>query len=301
MTNPGLQRYAWLSVMAAVMTILLKSWAWQLTGSVSLLSDALESFVNLAGAGMTLWMLTIAARPEDEGHPHGHGKAEYFASLFEGVLILLAALIIAHAAIGRLWRPLPLTRIDTGVVLSLLATLINFGVARVLLVAGTRHRSIALTADAHHLMTDVWTTLGVAAGLVAVFMTGWLWVDTLMAVLVAAHIAWVGMQLLRRSFAGLMDTALSPEDCERIERALTPFRASGIAFHAMRTREAGRRVFVSLHVLVPGDWTVQAGHDKIEEIEAAIRGLFPQVNVLTHMEPADDPVSDRDRMLDRPD
>ncbi|MDR2636995.1 MAG: cation diffusion facilitator family transporter [Zoogloeaceae bacterium] len=294
-----LKPYAWLSIAAAVVTIALKTWAWRLTGSVGLLSDALESLVNLAGAAMTLWMLTIAAQPEDEKHAFGHGKAEYFASGFEGFLILFAALSIAVAAVGRLFSPVPLASLGMGVSAAAAAALVNFAVARVLRRAGRRHHAIALTGEAEHLLTDVWTSVGVIAGVAAVRLTGWLWLDPLLALAVAGHIAWVGAALLYRSASGLMDSALPPRERERIEAALAPYRAQGLQFHALRTREAGMRAFVSLHVLVPGAWTVQRGHDQVEEIEAAIRRALPRAHVTTHLEPLEDPLSQEDLGLDR--
>ncbi len=300
MIPPSLVRYAWLSIAAALATILLKGCAWWLTGSVGLLSDALESFVNLAGALMALAMLTIAARPADDSHAYGHGKAEYFSSGFEGLLILFAALGIAVAAIGRLLEPRPLEQVGIGLLVSLLATAINLVTARILLAAGRAHRSITLEADAHHLMSDVWTSAGVVAGVGAVALTGWLWLDPLLALLVAGHIVWTGWRLLHRSADGLMDGALPAAQHAEVIAVLERYRAGGIDFHALRTRQSGSRSFVSVHVLVPGAWTVQAAHELAERLEEDIRTALPHASVFTHLEPIEDPVSHADIPLDRP-
>lgn len=298
--RPSLTRYAWLSIAAAIATILLKGVAWKLTGSVGLLSDAIESFVNLAGAIMALWMLTLAALPADNDHAHGHGKAEYFSSAFEGFLILLAAVSIAYAAFDRLMNPRPLEAVGIGLLVSVAASAINFSTARVLLGVGRKHNSITLEADAHHLMTDVWTSVGVIGGVVLVWITGALWLDPVIAMLVAANIVWTGWQLMRRSAAGLMDISLPAERLQDIEALLDGYRTQGMDFHALRTRQAGSRTFITLHVLVPGQLTVREGHDWAERIEADIRGALPHAHVTTHLEPIEDPVSMIDKELDRP-
>lgn len=295
----SLTRYAWLSIAAALATILLKGVAWWLTGSVGLLSDAIESLVNLAGASMALWMLTLAARPADASHAYGHGKAEYFSSAFEGGLILLAAASIAYTAVQRLIVPQALQEVGVGLLISAIASAINFAVARTLMRVGRRQNSITLEADAHHLMTDVWTSAGVIVGVVLVVITGWLWLDPAIALLVAGNIVLTGWRLMHRSAEGLMDAALPTEQVARIDACLTAFRAEGIDFHALRTRQAGSRNFVILHVLVPADWTVRQGHDCCERIEAAIRAALPMTHVTTHLEPLDDPVSMVDQGLDR--
>jgi cation diffusion facilitator family transporter len=299
MISSSLKRYAWLSIGAAITTIALKGIAWWLTGSVGLLSDALESLVNLAGAVMALSMLTVAAQPEDRTHAYGHGKAEYFSSGFEGLLILLAAIAIGVTAIERLLHPQPVEQLGIGLAVSIIASIVNFVTARILLVAGHKYRSITLEADAHHLMTDVWTSAGVIIGVGAVGLTGWLWLDPVLALLVAANIVWTGWQLLRRSADGLMDIALPPEQHDIVTRILDDYRLRGIDYHALRTRQAGARSFVEVHVLVPGAWTVQRGHDLLEELEASIRGALPHASVLTHLEPLEDPVSHDDIRLDR--
>ncbi len=300
MVHASLKRYAWLSIAAALATILLKSWAWWITGSVGLLSDALESFVNLAGAMMALAMLTVAALPEDDNHAHGHGKAEYFSSAFEGLLILIAAVGIAYAAIDRFLNPQPLEAVGIGLLISLVASVINLATSRTLMNVGKKYKSITLEADAHHLMTDVWTSVGVMLGVGLVWLTGWLWLDPVIALLVALNIVWTGWQLLQRSAGGLMDVSISDEELQTIENILSGYREQGLAFHALRTRQAGTRAFISFHLLVPGAWTVQRGHDWSERIEADIRQAIPYAHLTTHLEPKEDPVSLADQKLDRP-
>jgi len=299
MVTASLKRYAWLSIAAALATILLKGMAWWLTGSVGLLSDALESFVNLAGAMMALAMLSLAALPADDNHAHGHGKAEYFSSAFEGFLILLAAIGIAYAAIGRLLQPQPLESVGIGLAVSVIASIINLATARILMDVGRKANSITLEADAHHLMTDVWTSAGVIAGVGLVWATGWLWLDPVIALLVALNIVWTGWQLLQRSAAGLMDVSVPAADLEAIEAVLDRYRGQGLDFHALRTRQAGSRAFVSLHVLVPGAWSVQLAHDWSERIEADLRQAVSYAHVTTHLEPLEDPLSLADQDLDR--
>jgi cation diffusion facilitator family transporter len=296
---PRLVRFAWLSIGAAVVTIGLKLAAWRLTGSVGLLSDALESFVNLAAAAMMLVMITVAARPPDERHAFGYDKAEYFASGAEGALILLAAAAIGWAAARRLLHPQPLERAGLGLVISVLASAVNLGVARVLLAAGRRHHSIALEADGHHLMTDVWTSAGVVAGIGLVAATGWLPLDPLVALAVAVQIVWTGAKLVRRSWKGLLDAALPAAELQTLHAVLERHAAEEIRFHAVRTRQAGARRFVSMHVLVPGAWTVSRGHDLLERIEDEVRRAIPNANVSTHLEAIEDPASFEDQDLER--
>jgi cation diffusion facilitator family transporter len=299
MLPASLKRYAWLSIAAALATILLKGWAWWLTGSVGLLSDALESFVNLAGAMMALAMLTLAAMPADDNHAHGHGKAEYFSSAFEGFLILVAAVGIAYAAIDRLLNPQPLGALGIGLAVSVAASVINLATSRILMGVGRKYKSITLEADAHHLLTDVWTSVGVIAGVGLVWVTGWLWLDPVIALLVAMNIVWTGWQLLQRSAAGLMDVSIPQEELMAIEAVLDDYRQQGVAFHALRTRQAGSRAFITIHILVPGAWTIQQGHDWSERIEADIRQAVAYAHVTTHLEPIEDPVSLADQELDR--
>ncbi|HTN52320.1 MAG TPA: cation diffusion facilitator family transporter [Anaeromyxobacter sp.] len=295
----SLTRFAWLSIAAAVATIGLKVTAYALTGSVGLLSDALESVVNLAAAAMTLAMLALAARPPDEEHPHGHTKAEYFASGVEGALILLAAVLIGWTAVERLRGPRPIEQAGLGLAISTLAAGVNWAVARVLYRAGRRHHSIALEADAHHLMTDVWTSAAVLAGVGLVAASGWQRLDPLVALGVAVNIVWTGVQLVRRSALGLLDSALAEGERRALQAVLDRHQGPALRFHALRTRQAGARRFVTLHVLVPGDWTVRAGHERVEEIERDIRAAVPNVTVLTHLEALDDPSSFEDEELDR--
>jgi cation diffusion facilitator family transporter len=294
-----LLRFAWLSIGAACATIALKATAWWLTGSVGLLSDALESIVNLVAAGMTLWMLALSARPPSEEHAYGYSKAEYFSSGLEGALIFAAALAIGWAAVDRLLHPQPIERVGLGLGLSVAASLINLAVARVLLGAARRHRSIALEADAHHLMTDVWTSAGVVAGVALVALTGWNALDPLIALAVAAHIVLTGFSLIRRSALGLLDRSLPAEQRAAIEALFARHRAAGIEFHALRTRAAAGRSFVSMHMLVPGAWSVQQAHDLAEAIEREIAHAVPGASVFTHIEPREDPASYQDIDLDR--
>jgi len=294
-----LTRFAWLSIGAALLTIALKSIAYFLTGSVGLLSDALESLVNLVGALMALAMLTIAARPADEDHAYGHSKAEYFSSGVEGTLILIAAASIVVAAIPRLITPKPLEQVGLGLGVSVAASLVNLTVALILLRASKQHNSITLEANAHHLMTDVWTSVGVLAGVGLVVLTGWERLDPIVAFLVAANIIWSGFRIVRMSALGLMDTALSADDQNLVRKALIPHMQNGVQYHALRTRESGSRKFVSLHVIVPGEWTVHRGHRLLESIEADIRSTLKSVTVFTHLESLSDPASWDDTDLDR--
>ena len=299
MERNGLTKFAWLSIAAAVATIFLKSSAYYLTGSVGLLSDALESIVNLVAALMALAMLAVASRPADEMHAYGHNKAEYFSSGLEGMLILLAATSIMWTALPRLIAPHPLEQIGIGVAVSTLAAGVNFAVARLLLDAAYKYRSITLAADAHHLMTDVWTSAGVVIGIAVVFVTGWNRLDPIIAMIVAINIIWIGAKLLRSSVLGLLDTALSPAEHQAIEQVLSRYARDGVQYHALRTRQAGSRSFISLHVLVPGDWAVQRGHDLLEQVERDIRSTVPGATVFTHLEPAGDPLAWQDTSLDR--
>ncbi len=301
MATPSLTRFAWLSIGAALATMGLKALAYLLTGSIGLLSDAMESLVNLAGAVMALSMLAVAARPADEDHPHGHGKAEYFSAGVEGTLILVAAASIAYAAVQRLRHPQPLEQIGLGLGVSVLASLVNLGVALVLLRAAKQHRSATLDANAHHLLTDVWTSAGVLAGVALVALTGWLRLDPLVAIAVALNIVWTGGRIVRDSVYGLMDAALPPAEQEVLRQLLEPYEREGVEYHALRTRQSGAQRFVSLHVLVPPEWTVQQGHDLVERIEADIRRALPPVSVLTHLEPLGDPAAMADIELHRED
>lgn len=299
MQPSSLTRFAWLSIGAALATMALKSAAYWLTGSVGLLSDAMESLVNLAGALMALSMLAIAARPADEDHPYGHGKAEYFSAGVEGTLILIAAASIAYAAVQRLLHPKPLEQVGLGLGVSVVASLVNLGVALILLRAAKTYRSATLRANAHHLMTDVWTSAGVLVGVGAVAITGWQRLDPLVAIAVAVNIVWTGGRIVRDSVSGLMDAALPVAEQDVLRKLLDGYAAEGVQYHALRTRQAGARRFVSVHVLVPPDWTVQQGHDTLERIEAAIARALPPATVFTHLEPIGDPAAMNDLDLHR--
>jgi len=296
--EPGLTRFAWLSIAAAVATIALKTGAWWLTGSVGLLSDALESVVNLVAAVLTLLMLGLAARAPDDEHAYGYDKAEHFASGAEGVMILVAAGVIGWTAVERLISPAGLSHTGLGLGVSVVAALINLVVARVLLRAGRRHRSEALSADGHHLMTDVWTSAGVVVGVAAVVVTGWARLDPIVALAVAANIVWTGFRIVSASLHGLLDRAWDAGDQTALDQVLAG-HGDPVKFHAVRTRQAGRRRFVSMHVLVPGDWTVTRGHTFVEELEREVRAAVPGSTVFTHLEPLEDPASWTDTELDR--
>jgi cation diffusion facilitator family transporter len=294
------RQYAVLSIAAAVITIGLKLGAYLLTGSVGLFSDAAESVVNLVAAVAALWALLYAARPPDEEHAFGHNKAEYFSSGLESALILIAAAWIGVTAWDRLMDPQPLQNVGLGLAVTLVAAAINGGVALVILRAGRRLRSITLRADAQHLLTDVWTSIGVVLGVLTAQLTGWLVLDPLIALLVAANILWTGARLLRDTAQGLLDHALPPEDRKAISKALSRYEKEGIRFHALRTRASGPRRFISMHVLVPGDWTVQKGHDLSEQIEKDLaEALQGNSTFFIHIEPSEDPASFADQTLDR--
>jgi cation diffusion facilitator family transporter len=298
--STSLERFAWLSVAAALATIALKTLAWWLTGSVGLLSDALESLVNLAAALLALAMLRLAAAPPDEDYPYGFSKAEYFSAGIEGALIVVAAGAILYTAIPRLLAPQPLEAPLAGLSLSFVASLINLGAALVLMRAGKRHDSITLEADGKHLMTDVWTSAGVIVGVALVYLTGWLRLDPLVALAVALHIIWTGVGLVRRSVAGLLDAAIGHEDQAVVTKIFNEYaRRYAVKFHALRTRRAGARRFISFHLLVPDEWSVARAHQLSEEIEERIRSLVPNAGVLVHIEPISDPASYDDEGLDR--
>jgi len=295
----SLTHYTWMSLISALLTVGLKSAAYWITGSVGLLSDALESIVNFVAALIALIALTIAAQPPDDEHAYGHTKVEYFSSGAEGALIVIASVTIIVTALRRFARPEPLHQIDYGLAVSIVAALVNLVVARVLLRAGRAHRSVVLEADAHHLLTDVYTTAGVLIGLVAVLVTGWNWLDPTIALIVAAHIMYVGLRLVRRSMLGLMDTSLPSSEVAQIEAILQSYATQGVSFHALRTRQGGVQRYMSVHIQVPGAWNVQRGHTLLEAIEAQIRkALFP-ILILTHLEPSEDPVSWADLPVDR--
>jgi cation diffusion facilitator family transporter len=290
----SLTRFAWLSIAAALTTIAMKSVAYLLTDSVSLLSDAVESVVNLLGALMALSMLTIAARPADHNHTFGHNKAEYFASLVEGMLILGAAAAISYTATERLIHPRPLEQMGVGLIVSTGASVVNFVVARILMKAGKKYNSITLEADSQHLMTDVWTSVGVIGGLFVVSLTNWGLLDPIMALIVAINIVWTGISLVRRSVDGLMDVALPETERKIIEAVMAKYRTKNVEFHALRTRQAASQRFLSVHMLVPGNWTVHDAHHIAEDFEGDIRAGTGDAIISTHLEPIDDEISIRD-------
>jgi cation diffusion facilitator family transporter len=294
-------RFAWLSIAAAILTISLKLVAYLMTHSVGLLSDAMESFINLAGALMALWMLTISIRPADEDHSYGHSKAEYFSSGVEGILIFIAAIFIGFASVERFINPKPISQVGIGLMVSVFASLINLVVAIVLAKAGRKYKSITLEADSKHLMTDVWTSGGVLAGVAAVYLTGWERLDSIVAFLVACNIVWAGVSIVRKSVGGLMDKALPKEEKDKIFEIMESFKKEGLEFHAFHTRQGGSRQFVSFHVLVPGEWSVLKGHQLLEDIEAKLRNNFPGIVLSTHLEALEDPSSYYDMSIDRPD
>ncbi|HEX8196137.1 MAG TPA: cation diffusion facilitator family transporter [Pyrinomonadaceae bacterium] len=300
MKRENLTRYAWLSILAASLTIALKLAAYYLTNSIGLLSDALESLINLAAGIIALLMLRAAAAPPDEEHAFGHDKAEYFASGIEGTLILIAAFAIGWTSVQRLFAPHPLEAVGVGLAVSAVASIINLFVGFVLIRAGREHRSITLESDGRHLMTDVWTSVGVIIGVFLVSVTGWLILDPIIALLVAVNITWTGFQLMRRSANGLMDAAVAPKEKKTITEVLEKYvKNEGIEYHALRTRESGARRFISLHIVVPGEWTVTRGHQLCEQIENDIRAAIKNAVVFTHLESLDDPASWADLELDR--
>jgi cation diffusion facilitator family transporter len=294
-----LTRFAWLSILTAVFTICLKAAAYWLTGSVGLLSDALESGVNLFTAVFALLILTIAARPPDHEHTYGHSKAEYLSGGLEGVMILVAALLIGATAGQRLFSPQPLEQLGIGLVISLVAAVGNGITGAILLRAGRDYRSMTLSANGRHLLTDVWTTGGVLAGLAVVAFTGWLWLDALIGLLVAAQISRTAFGLIREAVDGLMDGALPDEEVAQATAVLERYRDDGVTYHALRTRRAGAQRFISVHVQVPGNWSVQQGHAMLENLERELCHHLAPISVMTHLEPVEDPASWEDIPLNR--
>lgn len=286
--NASLTKFAWLSIAAAVATIALKAAAYWFTGSVGLLSDALESLINLAAAIVALITLKIAARPADEDHEFGHDKAEYFSSGIEGALILIAAVSIGYAAIQRLLEPQPLEQVGIGLIVSGVATIINFAVAGVLIRTGKTHHSLVLEADGHHLMTDVWTSIGVIVGVGLVSLTGWLTLDPIIAILVAINILWTGFSLIKRSVLGLMDTVVAPEIAEIAEGILRRHAAAeGIRYENFRSRQAGMKKFFYVDIQFPDEWTIKHVHEIADRIENEIAEAVPNSTTFSHLEPFD--------------
>lgn len=300
MNSQSLSRFVWLSIAAAILTIGLKTLAYYVTGSVGLLSDALESIINLVAAVFALFMIKLAEKPADNDHLYGHTKAEYFSSIFEGVLIVIAAVTIGYSAVERIFNPQPIQAAMIGVGISMVSTAINLIVALTLLRVGNTYKSVTLVADGHHLMTDVWTSIGVVAGLGLVWLTDIQIIDPIVALIVAANIIRTGYYILKQSTMGLLDASLPEEEMKEIEKVLESYKDSnGISFHGLRSRQSATRRFVSVHILVPGNWSVQRGHDLLEEIEKDLRLVSPGMTVFTHLEPIEDPKSHDDISLDR--
>jgi cation diffusion facilitator family transporter len=293
--HPGdLTRFAWLSIGAALLTIALKTTAWRVTGSVGLLSDAAESLVNLVAAIVALVALRIAARPADRNHHYGHSKAEYFSAAAEGLMIFAAAAVILATSVARFLEPRPLDNVGVGLAVAVVASAVNGAVAVVLLRAGNRYRSITLTADGKHLMTDVWTSVGVVVGVLLVGLTGWERLDPVVAFAVGVNILVTGWRLISRASEGLMDISLPAHDDEVIRAVLDRFGSAEVSWHRLLTREAGHRRFMQFDLLVPGAWSVQRSHDLVEEITEALLAEFPDIDVLCHVEPVEDPRSYED-------
>lgn len=287
----NLRRYAWLSIAAAIVTVVLRVGAASVTGSVSLLSDALESGVNLLAAVLALGALSVAARPPDEEHIFGHSKIESVAAAVEGLLIIGAAFLVGWQAIQRLFDPQPLETVPLGLAIAGVAALLNLVVSRVLQRAGEVHRSETLKAESLHLRADVWTSGAVIVGILGVVLTGWEWLDPVVALAVAVHVLVSGGRLLRGALNGLMDVSLPADELAEVEEILDRYVNNDIDYHALRTRTAGALRFVSFHLQVPGSWSVTAGHQLAEYIEQDIRRALYPVTVFTHLEPAGDPVS----------
>ena len=286
--SPDLSRYGWLAVATALATIALKAGAWLVTGSVGLLADAAESIVNLVAAVVALIALKIAVKPADANHNFGHTKAEYFSAAVEGVMIFIAAISIGIFAVQRLLVPQPLEAVGVGLAISVVASVLNGAVALLLIRAGRRHHSIALKADGKHLMTDVWTSAGVLAGIVLVWLTGWDWRDPVIAIAVGVNILFAGYALVQESTAGLMDVSLPEEDNERLRAILSSRAGAEVGFHLMRTRVSGTRQFMEFHLLVPDEWSVKQGHDFLEDLSDEIVSEFPRMTVTGHIEPIND-------------
>lgn len=279
----------WISIVASVLTIGLKWFAFSITGSVGFMSDALESGINLLAAIVAFYSLTVAARPADIEHPFGHEKAEYFSSLAEGVLIIIAAFGIAYAAINRMYHPQPLESLGFGMLLSVGATLVNLITARILLYYSKKYNSITIEADARHLMTDVWTTVGIILGIFLVKLTGWQLLDPIMAILVALSIVYTGIKLVFRSMDGLMDSRVSEKDMILIREVLNAYKSDEIDYHALYTRRASAKQFITFHLLFPGEYTVHQAHEVTKKVEADLKLKLPLADIFIHVEPLNDP------------
>lgn len=294
------KKYIYLSIVAAIVTIGLKFAAYGLTGSMGLFSDALESFVNLIAAVVALIVLRISEKPADEGHEFGHSKAEYFSSAIEGALILIAAFSIIYSAVPRLTHPTPLEHVSVGLLISLSASMVNLIVGQTLIRNGKKMKSLLLEADGKHLMTDVWTSVGVIVAIGLVYWTGWMILDPIIAIIVALNIVYTGYKLVARSASGLMDESIDDSEIRQITSYLESLKEQQMDYHSFKTRQAGQRKFISFHLLVPGEWTVKQGHDQADKIEEYIEDMFAEaVTVTTHLEPLHDPASLKDIGIDR--
>ena len=299
MKTRSLTRYAWFSVAAAVVTILLKVGAFALTGSVGLLSDALEGSVNLAAAVIALFTLKTVERPPDSTHEYGHDKAGYFSAGIEGTLILVAAVAILAASVNRFIHPIPIENPDIGLFIAAAAALVNLIVGQMLIRVGKSHRSITLEADGRHLMSDVWSSVGVIVGVGLAVFTGLEWLDPLVGLIVGVKIGYEGVRIMHHAASGLMDPVIPAEERAVLENILDEFgREWGIEWHGLRTRQSGARRFVNVHILVPPEWTVQQAHDLCELLESSARERLPGVIMFTHIEPLGDPVALHDGALD---
>lgn len=300
MKKVPLQRFLYLSIGAAIVTILLKSYAYYITGSVGFMSDALESFVNLFAAIFAVVMLNVSQKPADTKHMYGHSKAEYFSSAAEGALIIIAAFSIIRSALPRIFYPVSIENVDLGLLLSFIASMVNLGVGATLIFNGKKRKSLILEADGRHLLTDVWTSAGVIVGIAIVRFTGWYIVDPIIALFVALNIMYTGYRLLKRSARGLMDGTIPEEDLNKIASYLDSLKSHQVEYHSLMTRTAGQRKFIFFHLLVPGNWSVKRGHDCADKIEEHIINMFDEpVTVDTHLEPVEDPSSMIDIGIDR--
>lgn len=300
MKKVPLQRFLYLSIGAAIVTILLKSYAYYITGSVGFMSDALESFVNLFAAIFAVVMLNISQKPADTKHMYGHSKAEYFSSAAEGALIIIAAFSIIRSALPRIFYPVSIENVDLGLLLSFIASMVNLGIGATLIFNGKKRKSLILEADGRHLLTDVWTSAGVIVGIAIVRFTGWYIVDPIIALFVALNIMYTGYRLLKRSARGLMDGTIPEEDLNKITSYLDSLKSHQVEYHSLMTRTAGQRKFIFFHLLVPGNWSVKRGHDCADKIEEHIINMFDEpVTVDTHLEPVEDPSSMIDIGIDR--
>lgn len=301
MVAPSLKKFVYIAIAAAILTISLKFTAYLLTNSVGLLSDALESCVNLVAAVVALLMLKLAEKPPDQEHGFGHNKAEYFSSAIEGGLIVLAAFSIIWSAVPRIIHPQPLENVGMGLLVAVGASLINLAASTILVKNGKKYNSITLEADGKHLMTDVLTSGGVLLGIGLIKLTGWLRLDGIVAIGVAINIIWTGYQLIKRSALGLIDTAFPKDEMDDIWQVLGKYEQQNIRFHSLMTRQSGQRKFIFVHILMSGKMDIQQGHNLAEKVENDIRMLFPntQTTVFTHLEPIEDPVSMLDISIDR--